>query len=247
VIKKATHLLLLLLTIFVNISFANTSNKVSEQLHIKALKLDDNTTTTVASGGVVAYSPSYYITASKMIYDKNSSILNLFGNVNLVKNCQVQTVSDEAIIYLDNDNMDISPFFMKVEENQMWINSTDAILRDDIYYFENSVMSSCRSDKPEWWFEFTSAKFDTKAKWIDTYNARIYVQHIPILYLPYFGFHTYKDRKSGLLVPTIGYSKYEGFEYSQPIFYAPADNYDFEFVPQTRNKRGKGIYTYFRY
>ncbi|XPV53920.1 MAG: hypothetical protein ACNI3H_02465 [Halarcobacter ebronensis] len=35
--------------------------------------------------------------------------------------------------------------------------------------------------------------------------------------------------------------------YKQPIYFAPAPNYDIELVPQIRTNRGYGSYTYFRY
>ncbi len=37
------------------------------------------------------------------------------------------------------------------------------------------------------------------------------------------------------------------FLYSQPIFIAPADNYDIELIPQIRTQRGYGSYANFRY
>lgn len=45
----------------------------------------------------------------------------------------------------------------------------------------------------------------------------------------------------------MGYSSSEGFLYSQPIFIAPADNYDIELIPQIRTQRGYGSYANFRY
>ena len=82
---------------------------------------------------------------------------------------------------------------------------------------------------------------------MNTYNPRLYVKNVPVFYLPYFGFPTDTTRRTGLLLPTIGYSSSEGFLYSQPIFIAPADDYDIELIPQIRTQRGYGSYANFRY
>ena len=83
--------------------------------------------------------------------------------------------------------------------------------------------------------------------WMNTYNPRLYVKNVPVFYLPYFGFPTDTTRRTGLLLPTMGYSSSEGFLYSQPIFIAPADDYDIELIPQIRTQRGYGSYANFRY
>jgi LPS-assembly protein len=83
--------------------------------------------------------------------------------------------------------------------------------------------------------------------WMNTYNPRLYIKNVPVFYLPYFGFPTDTTRRTGLLLPTMGYSSSEGFLYSQPIFIAPADNYDIELIPQIRTQRGYGSYANFRY
>ncbi len=93
----------------------------------------------------------------------------------------------------------------------------------------------------------SSADYDTEDKWINTYNARLYVKDVPVLYTPYLGFSTNTERRTGLLMPTIGYSSSEGGSYSQPIYIAPAKNYDIELIPQFRAKRGAGMYAYVRY
>ncbi len=112
---------------------------------------------------------------------------------------------------------------------------------------DEAILSSCDCIDPDWSIRVSSADYDTEDKWINAYNPRLYIKDIPVLYTPYLGFSTNKERRTGLLIPTLGYSKSEGGSYSQPIFYAPKDNYDLELIPQYRAKRGSGMYAYFRY
>ena len=112
---------------------------------------------------------------------------------------------------------------------------------------ESSIISSCNCIDPTWSIRVSSASYDTEDKWMHAYNPRLYIKDIPIFYSPYIGFPTDTTRRTGLLPPTIGYSSNEGIYYSQPIYYAPADNYDIELIPQYRSKRGFGTYVYYRY
>lgn len=53
----------------------------------------------IATGNVVIFSPTYYITAQKIIYDKENETFELFDDVMIVKNNTVQTKSDYAFRY----------------------------------------------------------------------------------------------------------------------------------------------------
>ncbi len=116
-----------------------------------------------------------------------------------------------------------------------------------LFFLAESILSSCDCIDPDWSIRVSDADYDTKDKWINAYNTRLYVKDVPVLYTPYLGFSTDTRRRTGLLIPTIGYSSSEGFSYSQPIFIAPAKNYDIELIPQFRAKRGAGMYAYVRY
>jgi LPS-assembly protein len=131
--------------------------------------------------------------------------------------------------------------------SNIWSNSKEANKDKDVITLENSILSSCDCIDPIWSIRSSSSDYDTEAMWMNTYNPRLYVKNVPVFYLPYFGFPTDTTRRTGLLLPTMGYSSSEGFLYSQPIFIAPADDYDIELIPQIRTQRGYGSYANFRY
>ena len=108
-------------------------------------------------------------------------------------------------------------------------------------------MSSCNCEDPAWSIGFTSGDLNTTKEWMNTYNTTLYIKDIPVFYTPYFGFPTDDTRRTGLLTPTIGYSKSEGFQYAQPIYFAPSANYDIEYTPQIRTNRGNGHTLQYRY
>lgn len=200
-----------------------------------------------ATGDVVIYSPTYYLSASKAIFKQNSEIVELFGDVLVIKDNNIQTQSDYALVDLKNENATQTPVFLMQKDNGIWVNSKESNKEKELIKLDGTIISSCDCVDPAWSIRTSSADYDTEDMWINAYNPRLYFKDIPVFYLPYWGFPTDTTRRTGLLLPFIGYSKSEGLFYSQPIFFALAPNYDLELTPQMRNLRGAGVYSKFRY
>jgi len=226
---------------------ANAQELNMEKLQLVAKDVDTKNNIITAVGDVVAYSPTYYLSSDKMIYDKDKEILELFDNVLIIKDNKIQTQSNYAYVDMKNDIINQDPVFLMDNSSNIWSNSKEANKDKDVITLENSILSSCDCIDPIWSIRSSSSDYDTEAMWMNTYNPRLYIKNVPVFYLPYFGFPTDTTRRTGLLLPTMGYSSSEGFLYSQPIFIAPADNYDIELIPQIRTQRGYGSYANFRY
>ena len=225
----------------------NAQELNTEKLQLVAKDVDTKNNIITAAGDVVAYSPTYYLSSDKMIYDKDKEILELFDNVLIIKDNKIQTQSNYAFVDMKNDIINQDPVFLMDNTSNIWSNSKEANKDKDVITLENSILSSCDCIDPIWSIRSSSSDYDTEAMWMNTYNPRLYVKNVPVFYLPYFGFPTDTTRRTGLLLPTMGYSSSEGFLYSQPIFIAPADDYDIELIPQIRTQRGYGSYANFRY
>ena len=218
-----------------------------EKFQILANNVDSVNDIVVAKGNVVIFSPTYYITAQKIIYDRNKGTFELFDDVLILKNNNVQTKSDYAFLDVNTDDLYQKPNMFFDQSNSIWINSKDSQKKNDVITLDQSILSSCDCVDPDWSIRASSADYDTEDKWINAYNTRLYIKNVPVLYSPYLGFSTDTQRRTGLLIPTIGYSGSEGVLYTQPIFIAPADNYDITLIPQFKTNRGNGMYAYFRY
>ena len=211
------------------------------QLISKDINTKDNIV--IATGDVVVFSPTYYLSADKIIYNKDNETFELFDNVLIIKDNSVQTQSEYACV-----DLKIDPFekFTKFA-SKIWMNSNTSVKETEIIQLDSTILSSCDCLDPIWSIRASSADYNTDDKWINTYNPRLYIKNVPVFYSPYLGFSADKTRRTGLLIPTVGYSSSEGLYYSQPMFFAPAQNYDFELVPQIRTNRGYGSYLYYRY
>ena len=240
------HKLFLLLIFISTIIFAKNSLK-DENIQILAETLEIRDDIVYATGEVVVYSPNYYMTANRLIYDKVKSKLELFDEVNVIKNNEVLSYSQYIYIDIQKDINNFKPMLMLDNTNKIWMNAENGYKENDLIDLKNSTLSSCDCVDPAWSISFSSGDMNTTKEWINTYNTTLYIKDIPIFYTPYFGFPTGTTRTTGLLKPTLGYSRSEGVLYAQPMFYAPHLNYDFEYIPQIRNQRGAGHTLKYRY
>ncbi len=218
-----------------------------EKFQVIANNANTKNNIVIAEGDVVVFSPTYFITAQKVIYDKEKGTFELFDDVVIVKDNNIQTKSEYAFLNVNTDDLYQNPNMFYEEESSIWISSKESDKKNNTVNLEESILSSCDCIDPDWSIRSSTVDYDTEDKWLNTYNTTLYIKDFPILYTPYLGFSTDKSRRTGLLPPVIGYSQSEGVFYSQPIYFAPAPNYDFELIPQVRTDRGYGTYLYYRY
>lgn len=258
--------LILTLLVFCSSSLYGEQNKKVVQIIADSIEQNGNIIT--ANNNVLLFSPNYYITADKVVFDRNKSTVELFNNVSILKNNDKKVISNYAFLDLDKEIDSLSPILLIDKVSNIWINAKHVDVNKDYHNIHDATLSSCDCTNPEWSIGFSSGDFNKSEEWINTYNNTVYIGSIPAWYFlipaipyvatpnllltllavksPYFGFPTSNKRRSGLLIPQFGYTKKEGWFYMQPIYYAPYDNLDFEYIPQFRQKRGKGHELNFR-
>jgi len=250
------------ITIFVGFSILSGAQKQQDIVQIVANSVNQNGSIITADGDVLIFSPNHYLTANKAIYNRSNATVELFGNVSISKAKDTISISKYAFVNLSEDINEFSPILLIDKKTQIWINGSSITQEKDVKNIENATLSSCDCQDPEWSIGFSSADYNTTDKWINMYNNTVYIKNIPAWYFlipaipfaapesllltglmlktPYFGFPTSKERRSGLLIPKIGYGEAEGWLYMQPIYYAPTKNVDFTYIPQIRSSRGHG-------
>lgn len=228
-------------------TLAYSAELKNEKFQILAKDINSKDNIMTAKGDVVIFSPSYYLSAQRVVYNKENETFELFDNVLVLRDNNIQTQSDYAFIDLKDNSYNQSPVLFFEKQNNLWMNSKKSSKNKNIIDLESSIISSCDCIDPAWSIKVSSASYDTEDKWLNTFNTRLYIKNVPVFYSPYFGFPTDRTRRTGLLTPTVGYSSSEGIHYSQPIYYAPSADFDLEFIPQFRSIRGNGAYTYLRY
>ncbi len=218
-----------------------------KNVQILAASVEREGSVVEASGDVVVYYENRILQADRARYDINSSTLELFGRVEMMEGLELATFSEYVKLDLKSDKNLFSDIFMADLQSSLWMRGESAKKRLDRVKLSKAFVSSCDVVCPDWHLEFSSLDFNTTTKWLNIWNPVLYMKETPLLYFPYLGFSTNRERRSGLLRPYFGISSRDGFFYTQPIYYAPDPRWDLEIDPQIRAARGKGIYATLRF
>jgi len=241
--------LLRLLSLSVVISFSSlyaSEASQSDVVEVTASRVEGSKTTLHAKEGVVVYYRDSIIHADEAYYDKSTHLLVLDGNIEMIGYRGTKEHTSHMEIDTQTNAVTFKELFF-TNENDVWLLSSDANRSEGNYTFGSSMLSSCDIEDPLWRMYFSRSLYDSEAKYMKIYDAKIYFADIPLFYTPYLAFSTDNQRESGLLFPLFGYGKHDGIIYEQPIFWAINESMDLEFNPQIRTDRSAGIYATYRF
>ncbi|MDD3596874.1 putative LPS assembly protein LptD, partial [Sulfuricurvum sp.] len=219
----------------------------NDRVELYGTAADANGSLAHADGDPVILYQDQILSADKLTYDNNTSVIEATGSVNVFKGGQYHVISDYSRVDLLNDTYFAKPYYMFDQVSEAWMSTEEAQGCKNEIDLSSGAVSGCNSADPLWKIRFSSADYDTDAMWVNLYNARLEIENVPVFYLPYFGYPTDRTRRSGLLIPSFGLSSKEGFYYQQPIYIAPQNWWDMELRPQIRTSRGAGLYTDIRF
>ncbi len=219
----------------------------ADKVQIYASKIGGGKTLVRANGDVVVLYKDYILNSDDAIYNRQDKILQLFGHVKVSKGSNYQLLGNYAKLNLANKEKEFMPLYLLDQKSELWMSAKKGKLKNNKLHIKTGMLSGCNPVDPLWKIAFSSSSYNDKTKWMNLFNARLYLYNIPIFYTPYFGYSLSKKRRSGLLIPSFGVSSDEGFYYQQPIYIAVSNWWDMEFRPQIRTLRGQGLYGTFRF
>jgi len=114
------------------------------------------------------------------------------------------------------------------------------------YAADTASVSSCDGEKPDW--KITGKNMSVTIEGYGTvHHAALWAKQVPVLYSPYLIFPAQTERQSGLLVPEYGYSERNGFQFSQPFYWAINGQSDATFSLEHIANRGEKTGVEYRY
>ena len=200
-----------------------------------------------AKEGITVIYQDYVLTAERAKYDRTSGDLELFDNIRVNKGKNYKILGKYARLNIAKKERLFEPFYMIDKESEVWLAAESGSTQNEDIEITSGTLSGCNPMDPIWTLDFSSSDYNADTKWMNLYNARLYIGDIPILYTPYFGYSLDTRRRTGLLMPQLGLSDDEGLYYEQPLYIAEQNWWDLELKPQIRTQRGEGIYSTFRF
>ena len=110
----------------------------------------------------------------------------------------------------------------------------------DKYRLTKATYSTCPASggNPDWFARIGDLSLDYANSSAVAKDATIIFKGVPILYSPWMSFTLDKQRKTGLLSPTIGSTSKGGLEFTTPFYWNIAPNMDATIAPRVMSKRG---------
>jgi len=192
-----------------------------------------------AVGDVLILYNNSLLKSKKAHYDKNSSLLTLDGNVEMIGENENRVSSEHLVLDTSTKAVEFQQLHITADDG-IWINASRASKKEEVYKIYDSRLSSCDPVNPDWTIDFGKATYYKDDNYMTLKDASLSFFDQKVFYFPFFAFPTLNERTTGLLFPNFKYSSTEGFAYEQPIFYVPTENIDVEFNPQVRTQRGFG-------
>jgi LPS-assembly protein len=208
------------------------------------------------------------IQSESLEYAKETSTYTAKGQVKIKKG--LVTIESDEITYNEETDVAVSEGSMIYEDQHLRIKAKKAELNlesktgmlydaevfskkdnyhirgteiekiaDDEYLMNEASFTTCDAPVPAWCFKGRDIHIlvgDTlKAK-----SVLFTIKDTPVFYSPYLSAPLDNERKTGLLIPALGYIKSKGMHYEQPFFWAISENRDATFVLDVYTKRGIG-------
>lgn len=107
--------------------------------------------------------------------------------------------------------------------------------------------TTCAPGNADWLLTAEALELDQQEGFGTAHNASLRFFGVPILYAPRFTFPISDRRRSGVLIPSVGYTSNTGADLSVPYYLNLAENYDLTLTPRLMSKRGLMLGGEFRY
>jgi LPS-assembly protein len=216
-------------------SFAEEATTIESE----SLEYDGNTFTYTAKGKVKVKRDLTTVEADEMRYNEKTSELSAEGNVEY-NDPEMRIRAKRTELNLDEKTGVLYEAEVFSRKDNFHITGDEIEKRGEReYILKKASFTTCDAPLPAWCFGGSDVRVlagdSLKAK-----NVTFNIKGLPVLYSPYISAGLSKERKTGFLMPTVGYVESKGVHYEQPFFWAISDNRDATFFLDVYSSRGVG-------
>ena len=217
-------------------------------LRIKAISTEaPSNSVAILDGDVQISQGNREVRSSYARVDKSIGQVSLKGNVQF-REPGLLLLGDEATIDMATRNVQVNNATYVIHKASVrgvakQLNKT----AEDIIVIADASYSSCQPGDSSWQLVAKEIKIDQNSGFATIKSARLEVKDVPIFYLPYIKLPIDDRRTSGLLFPSIDINQKNGLDFTQPIYWNVAENYDATISPRYIQHRGFSLEADFRY
>ena len=204
------------------------------------------TDVTVFEGKVELRRADQWLATDKLTYLHNTETFNTEGPVRY-QDKAVRLTADQAKGDQKADVMEMTKVTYQFSKELGNGTAADAKMKGPVGELTTATYSTCPPGQRQWEFRASKISINQDTSTGVAHNATLRLGHIPVLWLPVVSFPTTDERRSGVLMPTIGRDDRNGFDLKLPYYLNLAPNYDATLTPRWLSKRGLMLGAEFRY
>lgn len=219
-----------------------------ENIRIKADSMDHGQSDGLykAKGNVVVTWQGMNLAADQVTYDSNSHLLHADGNVTVSKGKDVLK-GESLTLNLENNQVEMDKASLAMPETNLTFSGEKIIrLNESEFQISSTELTTCDLPDPSWKFGADTLKVNVLG-YATGRNVVFYIKDVPVLYLPWIAFPVVREKKSGLLIPKVGYSNTRGAQLDIPAYWVISPSQDLLFDLDLLSKRGIGTGLDYRY
>ncbi|MEI9418573.1 LPS-assembly protein LptD [Mesorhizobium sp. Cs1321R2N1] len=205
---------------------------------------NDNQTVTAIGGVQIDYGGNRLV-AQKVVYDRNTKRMVASGNVEIVNSDGTKINSQHIDITDDFADGFVNALRVETVDKAYFAAESAERMGGVLTTFHNGVYTACEpcEDKPDkaptWRVKARKIIWNGEKKTVRFESANFEFFGFPLAYLPAFEIAdpTVK-RKSGFLIPSIGYNSHLGYSVKVPYYFALSPTYDLTVTGSGYTKQG---------
>ena len=198
------------------------------------------------TGNVVITKNIQKLTSDKASYNKASSTFNAEGNV-VITEPNMILKGDSARYQTDERKGRIENATYELPARPAQGVADNIRFKPGKIDLENPTYSTCPADDQDWVLSAGDMELHTDEGYGEATHAVMRFKGFPIAYTPYITFPLNDERRSGFLMPDIGFSDTNGFELATPYYFNIAPDQDATLTPQVLSDRGLMLGGEYRY
>lgn len=186
------------------------------------------------------------LTADNASYDRVKRVLYANGNVTITKDHDRMT-GESVRMNLEDGRAEIGGATLSIPSSSITLKSEKLTrINENRYEAASSELSTCEWPDPGWKFGINRLNIDVMG-YATGRHVIFYIKDIPVLYLPWIAFPASQEKRSGLLIPRIGYSNTRGARLDIPLYLVLSPSQDLLLDLDLLSLRGVGTGFDYRY
>ncbi len=217
------------------------------KLHLDAVKIQRlNDDRVQLSGDVCARQEDKVIATQSLLLDRAANRVDIQTPLRYVDGKQTVNAR-EATLFLQQDTAQLTDITFHILNSNVNGRATSLQQNKNQSVLENISYTTCPPEHVSWEIRARRARLDLDKQEGTFHHLSLRFKNTPILYLPWARLPLNDERRSGFLVPGVGYSSVNGWDIAVPYYFNLAPNRDLTLTPRYIQQNGFMLKSEFRY